>query len=66
MQRFYSQSTQTTYLEGLHLQIPEDAVEISEALYVSVIGNPPLGKVRVHDSQGLPVLVDALPESSAE
>lgn len=68
MKRFYSQSTQTTYLKGLHALIPDDAVEISDALYLSVIGNPAPGKIRVHDEKGLPYLVDApsvIPELAA-
>jgi hypothetical protein len=59
MKRFYSPSTQTTYLYGFHASIPEDAVEISEMLYQSVIGNPAIGKIRAHDEHGLPYLVDA-------
>jgi len=59
MQRFYSQSTKTTYLMGLHTSIPDDAVEISDERYLSVIGNPSPGKIRVHDELGLPYLIDA-------
>ncbi|MDT9633174.1 phage tail protein [Pseudomonas sp. JV449] len=59
MKRFYSESTQTSYLLGIHSVMPPDAVEISEALYLSVIGNPPVGKIRAHDEKGLPYLVDA-------
>ncbi|WAT26285.1 phage tail assembly chaperone [Pseudomonas sp. GXZC] len=59
MQRLYSKSTQTTYLLGLHSMIPDDAVEISEELYLSVIGNPGPGMVRAHDEKGLPYLIDA-------
>lgn len=59
MQRFYSKTTQTTYLPGIHSVVPDDAVEISEGLYLSVIGNPAEGKVRVHDDHGLPYLIDA-------
>jgi len=57
--RFYSKTTQTTYLHGMHASIPADAVEIPEALYLSVIGNPAPGKIRAHDEQGLPYLIDA-------
>jgi len=67
--RFYSKTTQTTYLHGMHASIPADAVEIPEALYLSVIGNPGPGKVRAHDEQGLPYLVDApvlLPDLEAQ
>lgn len=59
MKRLYSKSTQTTYLKGMHVNIPDDAVEISEELYTSVIANPPPGMVRAHDANGLPYLVEA-------
>ncbi|PFG60226.1 phage tail assembly chaperone [Pseudomonas poae] len=59
MKRFYSESTQTSYLLGIHPVMPPDVVEISEALYLSVIGNPPVGKIRAHDEKGLPYLIDA-------
>jgi hypothetical protein len=59
MKRFYSPSTGTTYLEDIHTEMPPDAVDISEALYLSVIGNPEPGKVRAHDERGLPYLIDA-------
>jgi hypothetical protein len=39
--------------------MPDDAVEIPEALFLSVICNPPPGKIRAHDEKGLPCLVDA-------
>ncbi|WOE80817.1 phage tail assembly chaperone [Pseudomonas protegens] len=59
MKRLYSPSTGTTYLIGMHPTIPADALEISDSLYLAVIGNPPPGKVRAHDTQGLPYLIDA-------
>lgn len=59
MNRYYSQSTGCTYLLGLHPSMPDDAVEIPEALFLSVICNPPPGKIRAHDEKGLPCLVDA-------
>lgn len=65
MNRFYSQSTGNTYLEGLHTDIPTDAVAIDEVRYQSVIANPEPGKVRVHDANGLPSLID-LVESTRE
>ncbi|MCD5990122.1 hypothetical protein KDX30_19725 [Pseudomonas sp. CDFA 553] len=59
MKRFYSPSTQNTYLVGINSQaMPADAVEISEARYLEVIANPPLGKTRSHDANGLPFLSD--------
>lgn len=67
MNRLYSQTTATTYLEGLHTDIPEDAVPISDEVYNVVIANPPMGKVRGHDSEGLPILLDppTLPDDAA-
>ena len=59
--RKYSKSTGTSYLVGLHQDIPSDAVEISDECYERVIGNPPSGKVRSHDSSGLPILIDPPP-----
>lgn len=57
MQRFYSKQTGTTYLEGIH-QIPADAVKITEARYQQVIANPDPEKIRSHDANGLPILID--------
>ncbi len=66
MKRFYSPSTQNTYLVGINTAaMPADAVEISETLYLEVIANPPLGKVRRHDANGLPFLSDT-PQPSLE
>lgn len=56
--RYYSKTTGSTYIAGLHSEIPGDAVEISEARYDSVIANPAPGKIRSHDADGLPILVD--------
>lgn len=58
MKRFYSAQTGCCYLDKLG-KIPADAIEIPDAIYDAVIRNPAPGKVRSHDSQGLPVLVDA-------
>lgn len=61
MKRFYSQSTGSTYLLGLHKSMPQDAVEISDARFQSVIASPVAGKVRGHDAEGLPILIDPPP-----
>lgn len=59
MQRYYSKTTGCTYLSGMHDgQMPADVVAISESVYLSVIGNPAPGKVRSHDADGLPFLID--------
>lgn len=60
MQRYYSKNTGNTYLQGIHL-IPDDAVTISESIYLSVIANPTPGKIRSHDEHGLPILIDPPP-----
>ncbi|WP_241667872.1 phage tail assembly chaperone [Pseudomonas sp. Sample_24] len=65
MKRFYSQTTQTTYLEGLHRTMPADAKEISDGRYLEVLANPEPGKVRSHDADGLPILIDPPPEDLA-
>ncbi|CAH0289618.1 hypothetical protein ABH908_005172 [Pseudomonas frederiksbergensis] len=65
MQRFYSQSTGCTYLQGFHTQMPEDAKPIAEEHYQAVLANPVPGKVRGHDADGLPMLVDPSPEDLA-
>ena len=57
--RYYSKTTGSTYIAGMHGSMPADAVEISEDLYLSVIGNPAPGKIRAHDNRGLPYLIDA-------
>lgn len=59
--RKYSKSTGTSYIVGLHLDIPSDAVVISDECYERVIGNPARGKVRSHDATGLPILIDPAP-----
>ncbi len=56
--RYYSPSTGTTYLPQIHADIPEDALEIPEEIYLGVIANPEPGKVRSHGPDGLPILID--------
>lgn len=65
MQRFYSQSTGCTYLQGFHTQMPEDAKPIAEERYQAVLANPMPGKVRGHDADRLPILIDPPPEDLA-
>ena len=57
--RLYSRSTGCTYLLGRHMEIPADAVPISEQRYLEVIANPRPGMVRDHDNDGLPFLIPA-------
>jgi hypothetical protein len=60
--RYYSKTTGCTYLTSLHgSNMPADVVLIDEECFLSVIGNPAEGKIRGHDAQGLPILIDPLP-----
>lgn len=60
--RYYSQATGCTYLDGVHDgELPADAVPITESRYLEVIANPTLGKIRSHDAEGLPILIDPPP-----
>lgn len=56
--RLYSQLTGSTYISGFHSDIPDDAKPITEENYLEVIANPKAGKVRSHDANGLPILID--------
>lgn len=60
MQRLYSKTTGSTYFNGFHKDIPKDAIEITEERYNAVITNPDPAKVRSHDENGLPILIDPL------
>ncbi|NCT79712.1 phage tail protein [Pseudomonas stutzeri] len=58
--RYYSQTTGCTYLPETHGDaMPDDAVIISNEHYLAVIASPHEGKVRAHDADGLPILIDA-------
>jgi hypothetical protein len=46
------------YISGLHTEIPGDAKEITHERFLSVIAEPEQGKVRSHDDEGLPILID--------
>lgn len=57
--RFYSRSTGCTYLPAIHGEnIPDDAVEVSDEVFLRVIANPERGKVRTHEDAGQPYLID--------
>lgn len=60
--RYYSKTTGCTYLESVHgQQMPADAVPIPDGIYLAVIANPAPGKIRSHDANGLPILIDPPP-----
>ena len=57
---YYSKTTGCVYFENIHgRNIPADAIKISRERYEEVIANPPRGKIRDHDADGLPILVDS-------
>lgn len=58
MKRYYSHITGNCYLENGPAPIPPEAIEISDERYEEVIANPDPAKVRSHDGQGLPILID--------
>ncbi|VXD04281.1 hypothetical protein [Pseudomonas sp. 9Ag] len=56
---YYSKTTGCTYLPAIHgAAMPADAVPISAERYDTVIANPADGKVRSHDADGQPILID--------
>lgn len=57
-ERLYSKTTGSCYY-STHANIPDDAIPIEEDRFISVIISPPHGKVRSHDAEGLPILIDA-------
>lgn len=65
LMRYYSESTGSTYVSGIHTIMPDDAVEITEDLFKSVIASPPPGKVRLHKN-GIPYLGDPQPPTVDE
>lgn len=64
--RLYSKTTGACYLVGIHTDIPPDAKEISDQRFIETIGNPDPTKVRSHDKQGLPILIDPPPLTAGE
>lgn len=58
MTRLYSQTTGNCYLVDGPVAPPLDAVPISDERFLAVIAEPAPGKVRGHDAQGLPILID--------
>lgn len=57
--RYYSKTTGSTYLTGINDQaMPDDVVSITEQRFLEVLANPTPGKIRSHDADGLPILID--------
>lgn len=59
---YYSKTTGCTYLPAIHGDaMPPDAVPITVERYNQVIANPDSEKIRSHDADGLPILIDPPP-----
>lgn len=56
--RFYSPSTGCTYLRSISDLMPSDSIELPDEIFQTVITNPEPGKIRSHDADGLPILID--------
>lgn len=61
--RYYSESTGTTYIDGVHKAMPDDVVEMSDEIFDEVVANAPIDKVRGHKN-GLPFLMDPPPPTA--
>lgn len=59
MERYYSRETGSTYVRGVHENMPNDVKPISDERFLSILVNPAPGKIRSHDAEGLPILIDA-------
>lgn len=55
----YSASTRGFYEESIHQNIPEDAVDVSDADYKYLFDGQSNGQIIVPDASGNPVLKDA-------
>lgn len=64
MARYFSASTGGFYEDGLHAEMPADAREISDELYMSLMSRP-AEKIIAADEAGMPTLSDP-PASSDE
>jgi len=64
----YSKSTGGFYNAGIHTpaQIPPDAVEISDAVYLALLDGQSAGKVIAADANGHPLLANPPPPTAAE
>jgi len=59
---YYARSTGGFYAEGIHgVNMPEDAVEITEETYTALLAGQSLGKVIVSGEKGYPMLADQQP-----
>lgn len=66
MNYLYSRAAGVCYLKGVHKEIPDDAIQITNERYVEVFANPDPYKVRGHDSDGLPILLEPPPPSDEQ
>jgi hypothetical protein len=62
MKRYYSPTTGCTYLDSIHgAKMPADVLLLPDEVFQRVIATPTPGKVRSHDADGLPILIDPPP-----
>lgn len=58
----YSRRTGCAYTVALHgAAIPDDAIDLPFERYLAVVADPAPGKIRSHDAEGLPILIDPPP-----
>lgn len=62
---FYSKSTGGFYDSQIHNDIPNDAMEISESIYKTLMDGQSSGKTIAPNKSGMPILIDS-PSPSAE
>lgn len=64
MKIYYSAKTGGFYVEGIHAEIPDDAVSVSEKMHTRLMEGQAAGKRIVADERGKPRLAD--PEGPTE
>tara|TARA_R110002153_G_scaffold78418_3_gene200807 strand:+ start:2691 stop:3116 length:426 start_codon:yes stop_codon:yes gene_type:complete len=65
--KYYSATTNGFYDNGIHKNMPEDSVQITDNLYNQMISGQSSGSIISSDINDLPVLIDYVaPEPSAE
>lgn len=66
MTKFYSKSTKGFYSEEVNSNIPSDAVEIKDEIWLSLLDGQSKGKKIEPDENGFPILTGSLAFPSIE
>lgn len=66
MSLYYAQSTSGFYDDGIHADIPPDAVPITEVERASLLAGQSAGKLIAADTHGRPVLQDPAPPTPGQ